>query len=450
MKTRTATTVCAIGLLSAAGCGLQKNRPATVLRSSDFVVDPTTTPTQAAAAPPVESPGGGVAEGEVEAPAVSVGNVGVEPPPAAPAIGASDGAFNVSATAGGPDLSGPEPGSTGGPVLVEAKVGEINGRPVRVQDVFEVVGGRLDAAARTRRISEQDWALLRQRPQDREISRQEWLAMTERLFSLYLQQIMEDELLEAEARASLKPEQQMGLRYLVQEFGEQQRREAGGSQAALSRRLSERGRTLEQAKREREMILLIQYQLEEKIRVRVSWKDVRLWYERNFEVFNPPATATFRMIQVRADDAEAVARVEAALASGAGFEEVASGGDNFFERDKGGMWGEKQFTGEYAQAELFSEPLNTVARSLEPRKWAGPVDFGGARTWLYLEGVKQDSQPLSDRDVQLRIANELNRSAFQREQERYIERLKTRASFSDLNEMTRRLTEIAARRYWPE
>jgi hypothetical protein len=450
MKTGKGLLAAAGVCICTAGCALQKNKQATALSSADFVADPTTTPTQASPAAS-EKDGGEEAEpAVVEAPAASVGPVPAAA--AAPGIGASDGAFDLSVAAGGPDLQGPQPDSSGGPVLVEAKVGEINGRAVRVQEVLDVVGGRLDAAARTRQLTAQDWALLRMGPQDREITRQEWLAWTERLLGLYLNQIMEDELLEAEARASLKPEQQMGLRYMVQEFGEQQRREAGGSQAALSRRLSEGGRTLEQAKREREMILLIQYQLEEKIRkrVRVSWKDVRLWYERNFEVFNPPATARFRMIQVRPDNAEGIARVEAALAEGKKFEEVASGEDNVFDPGKGGYWGEKTFQGDYAQAQFFSEPLNAAATSLSPGKSAGPIDFGGGKTWLYLESVEQVSRPLSDRDVQLKIANDLNREAIAREQGRYIDRLKVRASFSDMDEMTRRLTEIAARRYWPE
>ncbi len=439
------------------GCILEKNRQATVLESADFVADPTTTPTGRPADVPQAGAGGSepAAVPVAEAPAVTVGG-GAERPPAAGALGATDGAFDVSVAAGPPVLSGDAPEPVGMPVLVEAKVGEINGRPIRVQELLDEVGPRLEATARRRTLTRDDYDFFGFRYSgtgaEEPINRAQWLDFARAAFNSKLNGVLQDELLQAEARASLRPEQQMGLRYLVQEFAEQQRRESGGSQAELTRRLSEGGKTVEQAKREREILLLIQYQLDEKIRkrVRVSWKDVRLWYERNYELFNPPAKATFRMIQVPADNAEALARVQGALKGGTPFAEVAATADNAFEPAKGGLWGDQTFTGEYAEATLFSEPLNTLAQGLQPGAWGGPVDFAGARTFLYLDSVEQIRRPLSDRDVQLRIANVLNSMAFESEQRRYIERLKERASFSDLGEMTALLTEIAARRYWPE
>ena len=79
-----------------------------------------------------------------------------------------------------------------------------------------------------------------------------------------------------------------------------------------------------------------------------------------------------------------------------------------------------------------------------------PVDFSGKKTWVYLESIERKTQPLSDPDVQLSIATRLNSAAFDAEKRAYINRLKTRATFSDIEVMSTRLAEIAGQRYWPK
>jgi hypothetical protein len=323
------------------------------------------------------------------------------------------------------------------PVLIDAKVGEINGRPIRAQEIFDDIGARLAAGRRQPNMS-----------------RAQWMEESTRLIREWLELALIDELLQAEARASLRPEQQMGLRHMVQDWSENVRRESGGSRAAAERQAQEQNKTIRQMERERESMILIGYQLDERIRkrVRVSWKDVRLYYERNAEAYNPPARARYRIIRVPRANAQALARVQQMLDSGTPFATVAAAPENTFRREEGGLrTPDILFTGEYASAAIDLAPqLADAARKLAPGQWTvQPVQQGDHATWIFLEQIVRESRPLSDRDVQLEIAARLNRTAVDTERRAYIERLKERASFTDLDEMARRLAEIAAERYWP-
>lgn len=366
--------------------------------------------------------------------------------------------LDVVARIGAP-MPDPLAPAAGAPIVVDVKVGEINGRAVRAREIFEELGPRLERAAAEKRLTSDDWRLIRGRyeagMEERTISRKEWLEYAGALIAVRLDAMLTDELLEAEARASLKPEQQQGLRYLVQEAGEQQRREAAGSRAEALRRLREReNKTERQFLREFESRVLIWYQLEERIRrrVRVSWRDMQRYYERNADVYNPPPVAKFRLIRVPAGNPEAVSAIGAALARGEPFAEVARRAENVYNREGGGQVPDRPFTGQFAAGEFFAPgPLNDAARTLTPGTFTPePIDVGSDKAWLYLEAIERRSRPLSDRDVQLEIARRLKESAELAEQRTYLRHLKQRASFTDLEQMVQSLVEIAAARYWPE
>jgi hypothetical protein len=322
------------------------------------------------------------------------------------------------------------------PVLIDAKLGEINGRPVRAEEVFARMGDRLHQEARQEGMT-----------------RARWLRQAREHIYGHLFQLLQDELLQAEALASLRPEQRMGLRYFVQEMSENKRREAGGSRAAAERRLREETehQTLQHAAREREAKLLVEHQLRERIRhrVRVSWKDVQLYYERNSDLYNPPSTARFRMIRVPASNSEGVQKVQESLESGIPFATVAATAENTYQRERGGLRPEVKFTGNYATAEMDLPGMLEAAQRLRPGEWTRqPVEYQGDKRWLYLESIQSTSRPLSNPDVQREIADLLTQSGFEAELALYIMRLQERASYTDLEEMTQRLVEIASERYW--
>jgi hypothetical protein len=284
---------------------LQKKAPtARVLKTEEFVSDPTTMPQEP------------VLASEIALPAAASA-------PVVTAATASEGVFDVSARIGKPEDRGKSQGR--GPVqIVDAKVGEINGRPVRVDDVLGELGPRLAASARSKRFSREEWSLLLfpaepdPNQENKAVRRDEWMDFATKLVALRLNADLENQLLAEEARASLKPEQKQGLKYLVEQATERSAAKAGGSEAEFQRQLREKNLSQRDFEKTRESVMLIGYQLSEKLRkrIRTSWKDVRLYYERNSKVYNPPPVAKFRLIQVPADQAAEIADVQTRLGRG--------------------------------------------------------------------------------------------------------------------------------------
>lgn len=481
MRARTAIIVAVAGLI-AGGCGLQKQRRTyTVLRTDDFIdpaagrapdADPHTPST-----PPSLIAEGTLPEGEItsigeapepplETPAAltapaSDGQPGSGRPPAFAGIGAGDGLLEV--TPGAPEFEGGAPPPAEPPEIVDAVVGEINGRPVRIESMLDQAGDRLRAIARKRRLTADEWGALlggsRRQPVDEAyadrtpLDRSTYLRFAEGLFKFLLERELEQELLAEEARFSLKPEQRQGLKAFVQEFSETQRRQAGGSREAAARRLREKENlTPDQFARAVESEILIDHQLRERIkkRVQVSWKDVQLYYDRHPEIYNPPKKAYFRLIRVPESDGDAIARVRAALEAGTPFAEVAAMPENQYNRAEGGRTDPRPVTGAYHEADLFPGELGAAAQKLAVGGWTHePVTTGSAATWLFLERIEDNSRPLSDRDVQIGIATQLNRTAEELARRDYIQQLKERASYTNIEVMARALAEMAADRYWP-
>jgi hypothetical protein len=437
-----------------AGCGLQKAPPVTVLTTQDFIIDPATAPTQAQQ----HAPSAIVTPPADPAPAPSTA---VKPTISSAA--ASEGVLNVTAQTGFPlgDASSPPIEDA---VLIDAKVGEINGKPVRADDVLGPggVGAFLEAKARTRELSPADWARYVGTPYEKHtLTRNDWRDLATRVIRDSLEARLADQLLAEEARSSLKPEEKQGLKYLIQEAAENERREAGGSRAAAQRRREEQTngpKTEQEAIETAETTLLIDYQLHAKLakRVQTTWKDVRLYYERNSEVYNPPARARFRLIQVPAAEEDRIEKIEAALQQGKPFADVASMPENDFNSDEGGATLPQILSEPYETMRFLSSDTATdAAHTLKPGEYTHtPFDMdtsrGKKKAWLFLEAIDQGARPLSDADVQLSIARALHEAAFQAQLRAYLEHLKERASFTDVNIMAQRLTEIAMERYWPK
>lgn len=434
-----------MGAIVLGGCGSGRSGEV-MLRSEDFVgaggvSDPLTTPTEVSKGP-----------ASVGASESRVGSVGGRV-----RLGAMDEsarrdmealAGTVEARVDGPRVL-PSARATGEAALVDAKVGEINGRPVRLSELFErlQLGPRLQATAGEFRRSN--------RP------RSTWVEATRSLTRQQLETLLTDELLEAEGRATLSEPQRAGLRNIIQELGEQGRRREGG-RVAFQEQLAQQGTSEQQFLREEERRMLIDYQVQQRIRnrVRVSWKDVRLYYERNNERFNPPSTAVVRMVRVPKRDEAAATRVREALASGASFESVARGADNQFRREEGGVLpGELRLvelreSGPFDPKSRFG-PANEAARGLEQGRVVGPIETQDRNEasrdllWLTLDTVREVRRPLSDPGVQLEIIDTLTAERRVRERDLYLAQLTERASFTSLDDMVEAIVRAAGDRYWP-
>jgi hypothetical protein len=335
----------------------------------------------------------------------------------------------VTPVATPPDSSAP---SAAGLELVDAKVGDINGRPIFVSSFFEPIEARLVAEAA--RLDRNAWRRL----------------AAEEIIVPRLDGLIADELLRAEALAALSPAQRQGLRSFLTSFRRDLVSENLGSEQLARRRLEEgSGRSLDDTLRDKETDTLIRLALAQQInrRINVSWRDIRQRYERDQNIYNPPPTARFRMIRVPTDRAEDVARINERLAAGEAFAEVAKDPANGYERDLGGLY-ERAFTGDFSRGEFFGAPvLNERARALSPGGASGAFEVGSSTTWLWLEGIERTSTSLYE--AQLRISQELTLERRRREQEAYLGRLIERARVSNRDEMLLRLLAIAEERYGP-
>lgn len=332
--------------------------------------------------------------------------------------------------------------------MVDAKIGEVNGRAILLSElVVEYnLGARLEALA--------------ERVQRERRPREAWVGEARRVVGEQLMALLTDELLMAEGRASLSEPQRQGLRAFIAERQEDIRRVQGaGSRVEAQRQLAEAGTSEREILRREESRVLIMYQLEQKIesRVRVSWKDIRLHYERNFERYNPPPTARLRMIRVAGSDEAGVARVSARLAGGESFAAVAHDSANVFRAEEGGALPEVPLR-ELRESGAFPrggrlEVLNAAVRELMPGEVAGPIEVGRGPgrevAWVTVEEVVEVRRPLSDREVQLEIVQEIQREREVRERDAYIRRLMDRASYTSMDEMVERVISIVGERVWP-
>jgi hypothetical protein len=439
-----------VGLTAlATGCGsdsglLDRSGEAITL---DAFVDPAATPAAGEPAPPqvvdVEKP---------ESPAGPVADLGVVPSGAtgSAAVPAMQERRLVTS------VGGPPPVAQGAPavesVLVESLVGQINGRPVYASEILEPLDGRLRQAG-TQARSEAQWR------------REAAQAIVQELRTR-----IEDELVLAEARRSLTPEQKQGLfRFLAQI---QQNLVAGqrGSEIAADESLREAtGQGLrERAQSELDKALIVK-ELRERVgaRIVVSWRDIQQAYERDFDKFNPPAVALVRLISVESSNAAGVQAITDALASGKPFAEVAKMEPNTYLRSEGGKL-ERKFSGAFVEGEYSPIPdLNQAIRSLNVGQTIGPITYNprpidpdaptatpapdpkNLRTgWVYLERIDRPDG-VSLYDAQLQLDNQLRNARTNAEVTRYIESLRRRGNISKVEVMAERLMTIATDRYAP-
>lgn len=338
------------------------------------------------------------------------------------------------AVPGAPVVSAmPAAKEVGLPVVVDSVVGQINGKPVFASDVMNRLGARLNRLAIESKAREQ------------------FISGAAKLIGQDLQEQISSELFLAEARASLTPEQRQGLLQLVTNI--QANIAAMNQGAALQadeRLLAEQGKTLEDMAKEERDKMLIRVLVNRHIvpRVNVSWRDVEKAYDRLYDQYNPPASATLRLVRVPTSNAERVQKVTDALAAGRPFADIAKDRAlNDFNAGEGGQI-VTEVKGPMAEATLLPDPaLNAVARTLAVGAVSAPVKSGQWTSWIYLEKIERaPGVPLQD--AQLEIYRTLYDARFRAEYVRFVRKLEEAGSKTDIVEMATRLVEIAAARYY--
>lgn len=372
---------------------------------------------------------------------------GMESPGLSGSSGSSGSSSDVLVRAGSPPPVVATARAAEKPLVIDALIGQANGKPIYASEVLEPLDGKLRALG----ISSK--------------RRDEWVRGASKEIAGELSRRIRDELILAEARSNLTTEQRTGLFQVLTQIQEglvsSQRGSAVAADEALRR---EQGRTLQEAAKDRLDREIISNEVRTRVspRVFVSWRDIQAEYERQFDKYNPPSIANLRLIVVsapaRSDDAagmtayaQNVSTINAALGGGKSFIEVASAIPNEL-RSNGGK-AERKFSGSYVEG-TFSPfaSINDAIRALNVGQSSGPIvykdDAGRERsTWVFLESI---AQPPSETlyEAQLDVENELRDKRFDAEITKYLDTLIKRGNVSKMESMVSRLVDIASDRYW--
>jgi len=313
--------------------------------------------------------------------------------------------------------------------LLDAKVGDVNGKPIFTNSFFTPIEERLIAES------------LRLSPAN-------WRRTAGGIIANRLDGIIADELLRAEALASLTPTQRVGLQAFLNNFRNNMLSENLGSSQLANRRVQEEeGVTLDEALRQKEVDTLVQLTLIQEVnrRVNVSWRDIKQRYERDLKEFSPPPTAVFRVIRAFKDKEDTVDKIQTQLDSGVDFLNVSASPLNNYNTDAAGMLA-IVVEDTFEDTEFFgAEELNTKAQQLKIGESVGPIELGSMLYWIKLMDIERVS--ISLYDAQLQIQRDLTFERRKDAQQEYLGRLMERARVSSREEVLIRLLQIAEERY---
>ncbi|QOJ00497.1 MAG: hypothetical protein HRU70_08345 [Phycisphaeraceae bacterium] len=428
-------SVAAVWLAALAGCASSSTPPTRTLSAAEFASAPTPTLAPTPSSSPDATPGPSAPPQADKAVGADAGVPARTAPSSPSAI-----AQQTVVTPGPPILDPVAPPSSGDPTLVDAKIGNVNNRAVYASSFLAPMARRLTTDA--------EEMLKASRPGEPAARlREQWRARAAERIKLELNLFIAREILRAEALASLSADQRVGLRGYLERLQGDLIRQNYGSRAIAEERVTSSGQvsSLDEYFKNTEQGVLVEFEIERSIsrNVQVPWRDIKMAYERAQDRFNPPPTAVFRVILA---PARRQAEVTDALAAGEPFEAVAAREVNLLaDRDAG--LSPRPVAGEFAQGNYFSAaPVNRAVRELSPGQTAGPIVVGPDAWWIKLERIDAVRIPLYD--AQLELERELREDREAKLLDRYIRRLKQRASFTDLDEMVARLVDFAANRYF--
>lgn len=317
-------------------------------------------------------------------------------------------------------------------VFVDSLVGQINGRPVFAQEFLRPLDARLRAEAA------------------RSASRQAWIRTAGPIIRNALLEQIREELLLAEARAALTPEERQGLIRFFTDLRKNLASSYFGSEQFADQRLFEQeGLTLEEKARDERDRALLRTLVQRYIspRVNVSWRDVKKDYERRIRDFVPAPSAVVRVVWVPAGDAAARAKISEQIAGGVAFKTIAESELNQFLRSEGGLV-RQSFDGPLSEATIVGVPeLNKAIQGLSVGQVAGPIETQGRAAWVMLEAIEQ-KPGRSLADAQIDVFARLRDRRFAEETNRFFERIRERGTKTDESKMLEQLIVIATERYW--
>lgn len=298
--------------------------------------------------------------------------------------------------------------------IVDAMVGQVNGRAVYASTVLEPVAEQMAALGRT-----MPRGVFRER------------AAT--LISSRLDQIVADALILGQAERDLNAQEQQGLAGMISERRDELLRQYGRGSVSLANEtmLEQTGKDLEQTLSEFRQKALVRRYLQQKLfpKLVVSRKDIERYYNDRPDEFNPKPGRTLRLIRV--NEEAGATRIEQQLAQKKPFAEVAADRANLYRREQGGLMadkarGEKVFT---------QDELNAAMVSLQPGQASQRIKIGNTSWWLYVEAI-ESGKARTLREAQQEIEELLKKQRFQALTQRYRQQLFAEGSYNPIAEMT--------------
>jgi hypothetical protein len=370
--------------------------------------------------------------GAVRTPGVRAGTRTVR---SASAAESGDGLGPVRVLVGSPALSAAAvaPGPSGPAVSADAMVGQINGKPVFASEILDPLDGRLAALTREVKVPQQ------------------WTRRAGEMIGNSLIERVRNELVVAEARNRLSPQERAGLLNLVGRLQSFFQAQAGGSLEQAREDLQTRTgeESLDRILADERDQVLIRRLFNEAVEpnVRVPWSAVERYYRENPQQFSPAGEAVFRVVIADARDASVVERITLAAGDDAAFAGVAASEANAFLRDKAG---ERRLplTKPLSEQEVLGvKAINELAVALVPGSFLGPLEFpGGQRVWVRRE---QDVRPSSRSfdQAQLEIVAALTGARRQRETAEFTQTLLGTSSYTPIEPMVQQLINMAIARH---
>lgn len=312
---------------------------------------------------------------------------------------------------------------------VESLVGQINGRPIFANDFFNSIEDNL-----LRIVANPN--------------QQQARAQMEQLIRERFMQLVNSELVLAEAESRLSPEMKLGVLAWLRELQETTIAQRGGSRSAAEETLrDETGMTVEQFVETRKNSALADDLLRRKVqpRVIVSWRDVERRYDLNREQYSPdPLYRVGRIRLTKTVQQEKIDQVTKMFAEKKSFAEVAAavGVPN------GGYWTDFRVSNGKMVLKDLTDDVQAALAPLLPGMVSAPVEQRTSITWFSIIGSEvPPSVSIFDPMLQLRLRTQINAERNQVEQQNYLMSLRRRWLSTSIQKMELRLQKMARDRY---
>ena len=317
---------------------------------------------------------------------------------------------------------------------IDGLVGQINGRPIYADEFLIPIADRIMRIA-----------------SDPNIPRPTAIAEVEKLVALRFNDVVDSELIVAEAESSLSPEMQQGIFGWLQSIQEQTIAERGGTRATAEASIGEEFQiSLDEFLEERRTVALAMNLLRKRIEPRaiVSWRDVEQEYRRRWSEYNPPALMRIGRIRFsKTRQAEQIEEAKAIFAKGGSFKDAVAK----FDIADDGFWLEVERPQNGIQGTKLAPAIKDRLEDLQEGMPSVPLEQTAFMSWFTVMSVERpDGRSIYTTSVQIQLESYLRNIRERQERARYIASLRSRWINDDISKMQVRLVKIAKDRYLPD